>query len=58
MNSKAESHDARRGSRPRPTARHPFRRPVVPGREEQRLDTDYDPDPSTEATPLKNAPRG
>jgi hypothetical protein len=56
MNRKPESRDGR--SRSRPLARHPFRRPVVPARDEQRLDTDYDPDPATEATPLKNAPQG
>jgi hypothetical protein len=41
----------------RPASRHPFRRPVVPGRDEQRLDTDYDPDPALESTPSKNAPQ-
>lgn len=31
-------------------------RPAVPGKDEQELDTDYDPDPAQEATPIKNAP--
>lgn len=35
----------------------PVRRPAVPGSAEQELDTDYDPDPEQEATPLKNAPK-
>ena len=34
----------------------PVQRPPVPGTREQVLDTDYDPDPSQEATPLKNVP--
>lgn len=34
----------------------PSQRPAVPGESEQVLDTDYDPDPAQEATPLKNAP--
>lgn len=29
-------------------------RPAVPGKDEQELDTDYDPDPAQEATPLNN----
>lgn len=36
----------------------PAQRPAVPGEAEQELDTDYDPDPAQEATPLKNAPAG
>lgn len=31
-------------------------RAPVPPKDEQRLDTDYDPDPALEQTPLKNAP--
>ena len=31
-------------------------RPAVPRKDEQELDTDYDPDPAQEATPLKNSP--
>ncbi len=31
-------------------------RPPVPAKPEQVLDTDYDPDPGQEATPLKNTP--
>ena len=38
------------------------KRPAVPPKDEQRLDTDYDPDPALEQTPLKNtepaAPKG
>ncbi|MES2682191.1 MAG: hypothetical protein V4650_01630 [Pseudomonadota bacterium] len=34
----------------------PIQRPPVPGPREQVLDTDYDPDPAQEATPLKNVP--
>ncbi|WP_158608556.1 hypothetical protein [Stagnimonas aquatica] len=30
------------------------KRPAVPPRDEQRQDSDYDPDPALEATPLKN----
>lgn len=36
------------------------KRQAVPPKDEQRLDTDYDPDPALEQTPLKNtdpAPR-
>ncbi|MES2884115.1 MAG: hypothetical protein V4709_04885 [Pseudomonadota bacterium] len=32
----------------------PVQRPPVPGQREQVLDTDYDPDPAQQATPLKN----
>ncbi len=35
----------------------PVQRPAVPGAAEQELDTDYDPDPGQEATPLKNVPK-
>lgn len=31
-------------------------RPAVPDKDEQELDTDYDPDPAQEATPTKNTP--
>ena len=34
----------------------PSQPPAVPGEPEQVLDTDYDPDPAQDATPLKNAP--
>ena len=34
----------------------PVQRPPVPSAREQVLDTDYDPDPAQEATPLKNEP--
>lgn len=33
-----------------------LQRPAVPRKDEQRLDTDYDPDPALEQTPLKNSP--
>ena len=32
----------------------PTKRPAVPGEAEQELDTDYDPDPAQDATPVKN----
>jgi len=32
----------------------PLKRPTVPGDDEQQLDTDYDPDPALEQTPVKN----
>lgn len=45
-----------RSARPvTPDARKAVRRPAVPGKDEQRLDTDYDPDPALDPTPLKNA---
>lgn len=31
------------------------KRPAVPSRDEQRQDSDYDPDPAQEPTPLKNS---
>lgn len=32
----------------------PLKRPAVPEDDEQKLDTDYDPDPALEQTPVKN----
>ena len=56
--SQASRRNAARSKPPglRPDAHAAVRRPTVPGNDEQRLDTDYDPDPALEPTPLKNAP--
>ncbi len=38
----------------KPASKTPVKRPAVPDDAGQQLDTDYDPDPALEQTPMKN----